>query len=142
MAVDLRKAHAEGLNGAVAAELRAEKAAQNLTNQDLADRSGIPIVSVQRYLVPKRAIDLVVLEQLAAAVGKTPAEIVEAAERRLARMVQDPAAGSGGFPASVRDQVEAEVAAAVDRVNARVRGTRPAAAHDTDRPDRQDRTGA
>lgn len=103
MAVDLRKAHAEGLNGAVAAELRAEKAAQNLTNQDLADRSGIPIVSVQRYLVPKRAIDLVVLEQLATAVGKTPGELVEAAERRLARVVQDPAVGSGGFLTAAQD---------------------------------------
>lgn len=85
MVVDLRKAHAEGLNAAVAAELRAEKAAQNLTNQDIAVLSGIPIVSVQRYLAPKRAIDLVVLEQLSRAVGKTPTEIVAAAEQRLAR---------------------------------------------------------
>ncbi|WP_243061200.1 helix-turn-helix transcriptional regulator [Nocardioides sp. SR21] len=88
MAVDLSKPHAEGLNGAVAAELRAEKAAQNLTNQEIADRSGIPVVSVQRYLVPKRGIEVVVLEKLAAAVGKKASEIVEAAERRLERIAQ------------------------------------------------------
>lgn len=85
MAVDQRKAYAEGLNGAVAAELRAEKAAQNLTNQDIADSSGIPVVSVQRYLAPTREIDVTVLGRLAVALGKTAAEVVEAAEVRLAR---------------------------------------------------------
>lgn len=85
MAVDLTRPHDKGLNGAVAAELRAEKAAQNLTNQDLAERSGIPVVSVQRYLAPKRAIDVEVLEQLAEALGKTATEIVIAAEQRLGR---------------------------------------------------------
>lgn len=75
--------HAAGLNGAVAAELRAERAALGWTNDDIAAASGIPKVSVQRYLVPKRGITMEILAELAHAMGTTPLAIMTRAETRL-----------------------------------------------------------
>lgn len=78
--------HAAGLNGALAAAMRAERAANGLTLDQVADRSGIPLVSVQRYMAGKRAIDVAALAALADALDLTPRELIEAAEGRLARM--------------------------------------------------------
>lgn len=77
--------HAQGINGAVAAVLRGELAAQGKTQGDLADLSGIPVVSVQRYLAPSRAIDVEVMEKLATALGRTVLDVLTAATARLAR---------------------------------------------------------
>lgn len=74
-----------GLNAAVAAELRAERAAQDLTVQELADMAGIPFGSLRRYLAAERNIDVATLAALAAALGTTSGEIVAAAEERMAR---------------------------------------------------------
>lgn len=78
----------EGLNAAVAAELRGERAAQNLTVQELAARSEVPYASLRRYLSGERDIDVAVLAALAAALGTTPARIVVAAEDRMGRESQ------------------------------------------------------
>lgn len=75
----------DGLDLAVAAVLRGEKHAQRLTNQDISDRSGIPVVSVQRYLDDKRPLKVGILAALAGAVGMTPGELVDAAATRLGR---------------------------------------------------------
>ncbi len=77
---------ARGLNGALAAVLRGELAASDLRQQDLADRSGIPLISVSRYLNARRHIDVKALAALAEALGLSARELVEAAENRLARM--------------------------------------------------------
>lgn len=77
---------ARGLNGALAAVLRGELAASDLRQQDLADRSGIPLISVSRYLNAKRHIDVKALAALAEALDLTARELVEAAESRLVRM--------------------------------------------------------
>jgi transcriptional regulator with XRE-family HTH domain len=74
-----------GLNAAVAAELRAERAAQNLTVQQLADRADVPYASLRRYLAAERYIDVAVLHALAVALHTTPAALVAAAEERLSR---------------------------------------------------------
>lgn len=74
--------HDTGLNAAVAAELRAEKAARGLTNVDISAKSGFPEVSVQRYLAAKRAIDVHVLDVLARALGADAPTILERASRR------------------------------------------------------------
>lgn len=102
----------EGLNAAVAATLRAEKAAQDMTNDDLADNSGIPKGSVQRYLAAKRHIDVVTLEALARALHSTPRLIVQAAEERLAREADFPRPSARVFrlPAAAADD-DLEVAA-------------------------------
>ena len=75
--------HASGLNGAVAAELRAELARQGLRQQDLARLSGIPPVSIQRYLAPSRAIGIDVLDKMARALGLDAVRIMSAAGSRI-----------------------------------------------------------
>ena len=77
--------HSTGLNGAVAATLRGEVAAQGLSQADLSARSGIPLVSVQRYLKPSRAIDVATLDQMARALGTDAQTVMMAAAMRLAR---------------------------------------------------------
>lgn len=82
----VEKDHAAGLNGALAAAMRGERAAKGLSLDQVADRSGIPVVSVQRYMAGKRAIDVATLAALAEALELSPRELIEAAESRLARM--------------------------------------------------------
>lgn len=72
-----------GLNGAVADELRAMKARRRSSNEQIAERSGIPLVSVNRYMAGKRPINLAVLSELAAALDADPAEIVSGALAEL-----------------------------------------------------------
>lgn len=74
-----------GLNAAVAAELRAERAAQNLTVQELAEISDVPYASLRRYLAAERHIDVTVLAALAKALGTTPPDLVFAATERMNR---------------------------------------------------------
>lgn len=88
----------EGLNAAVAAQLRAERAAADLTMQQLADRAEIPLVSVQRYLRAKRDIDIATLYALCEALGVEPFDVVAAAQTRLLRadlVVTDPVSVEG-----------------------------------------------
>lgn len=81
--------HKSGLNGAVAAELRGEMSAQRLTQTDLSARSGVPVVSIQRYLAATRPIDVEVLDRLAHALGTSAHEVMLAAAQRLARMGEE-----------------------------------------------------
>jgi transcriptional regulator with XRE-family HTH domain len=67
--------HKEGLNGAVADVLRGLQSRERMTQADLAERSGIPLVSVQRYLACTRPIDLEVLAAFARALGTTPHDV-------------------------------------------------------------------
>ncbi len=66
--------------------MRGERAAKGLSLEQVADRSGIPVVSVQRYIAGKRAIDVAILAALAEALELSPRELIEAAESRLSRM--------------------------------------------------------
>ena len=75
----------KGLNGAVAGELRAHKARRNMSNEQIAGKSGIPLVSVNRYMAGKRPITLALLNELAEALGTTPETIISAALEELAR---------------------------------------------------------
>lgn len=75
----------DGLNAAVAAELRAERAAQNLTVKQLADIADVPYASLRRYLAAERYIDVAVLHALASALETSSAALVAAAEDRLNR---------------------------------------------------------
>lgn len=110
-----------GLNAAVAAELRAERAAQNLTVQELAARSEVPYASLRRYLAAERNIDVATLYALAGALDTTPAELVAAASERMSRgggAVVIP----GNFPKSSEEGLSVDLA------------TEPSAAE----PDRRD----
>lgn len=72
-----------GLTAAIAAELRAEKAARGMSNDDIARASGVSKVAVQRYLRPTRAITVTTLEALCGAVGVDTVELVRRARSRM-----------------------------------------------------------
>lgn len=77
---------AGGLNGAVAAVLRGERAANNMKLEDLATHSGIPERSLQRYLAAERPINIPVLYALTRALSTTAAAVVAAGEVRMGRI--------------------------------------------------------
>lgn len=78
---------AEGLNAAVAAQLRAEAAAAKLSDKALAQKAGLQYSSLRRWLGKEpgneRNIDVAVLAELAKALGLTPLEVVRRAEERM-----------------------------------------------------------
>lgn len=77
--------HAAGMNGAVAAALSGMQRESGMRQIDLAERSGIPAVSVQRYLDAKRPISMEVLLHLATALGVTPMDVMKRAMEIHAR---------------------------------------------------------
>lgn len=70
------------MNSAVAAALRAELAVAGVSQNELARQTGIPQVSLQRYLADKRPITIEVLDAVAHALGMTILQVFEEAERR------------------------------------------------------------
>ncbi|MFF2678068.1 helix-turn-helix domain-containing protein [Arthrobacter koreensis] len=76
---------------AVAATLRAERAARRWTYRELADAAGMTEQSVMRYLTGKRDLHMADLGSLADALGISPARIVQQAMER--RESQPAAAG-------------------------------------------------
>lgn len=74
-----------GINQAAAAVLRGELAALDWTLEDLSRASGIPRVSVQRYLKGTRRMDLDTLGTIAVALGTDAATVMSAAVARLDR---------------------------------------------------------
>lgn len=77
-----------GLNDATAAVLRGERAAAVMTIEELSERSGIPKVSVQRFLAGRRAINLDVLDALCGGLGLAPEQVI--VQARLRRGQGDP----------------------------------------------------
>lgn len=85
------------LNEAVASQLRGELAAKDWTLADLSAASGIPKVSVQRYLRGTRPIDIAILDRLARALGLSVVDVFVMAEARLEREArQSPEANAQG----------------------------------------------
>lgn len=74
----------QGLNSAVAAELRAEQGRQKMSVAQLAELADIPYGSVRRYLNAERHIDVTVLQEISRALQVNPADIVQAAAARAA----------------------------------------------------------
>jgi len=73
------------LSRAVAATIRAERAAAQLTQQDLAKRSGLGYQTVMRLEKGERSPNVVQMAALCSVFGIPMSELVERAERRLAR---------------------------------------------------------
>ena len=80
----VEKSHSDGLNGALAAILRAERAAQRLSIAYLVAHMGISKSTVLRLLAGDRAIDVAHLAGFAEAFGMDPAELMRIAEQRVA----------------------------------------------------------
>lgn len=75
----------EQYTSAVAAQLRAERAASNLTIHDLAEKAGVTEQSLQRYLSERRDIPIPVLYQICTGLGVPVDEVIRRAEARLGR---------------------------------------------------------
>lgn len=71
------------MNAAVAATLRAERVVLGLSHADLEERTGIPKVSIQRYLAGTRPLTIDTLYVLAAALGMSLEQAIGEAQRRL-----------------------------------------------------------
>lgn len=75
----------KGLNGAVAAVLRGERAAMRarLTQDEVADLAEMPVVSLRRYLNGKRPIDMATLDAICKAMGITAEYVMSRAHERV-----------------------------------------------------------
>lgn len=70
---------------ALADELHAEREAQRMTLDDLASRSGVPKVTLQRYLAGSREIRVDALDQICRALGLPIGEMATRAQARYDR---------------------------------------------------------
>ena len=75
--------YGDNLAAAVAAQLRAERGAAELTYKELADRAGLTEQSVMRYLTEKREPNAGQLGALCDALGLTPQELMIRAVERI-----------------------------------------------------------
>lgn len=76
-------------NLALAAEIRAERAASGLTQMQLAEKSGINYETLKFVLKGTRPINVTQIVQLSRAFGIEPAVLVERAMARAERMGAD-----------------------------------------------------
>lgn len=75
----------EGINAAIAAELRAERAAKRLTIDELSDKSGIPRRTLLRLLAAERHINVDQLAGLAVGLGVSQSDLFARGAARLKR---------------------------------------------------------
>lgn len=71
------------LRAAFAAQLRAERAAANISQKEVSARSGVSEASVIRYEQGTRDIKVSALYDLASAIGFDPVEFMNAVQRRF-----------------------------------------------------------
>lgn len=137
----LERDHERGLNGALAAEIRAELAVQDKSQTWLAEATEIDRLTLRRYLKAQRALNTATIEVIAAALDVEPGELMlRAAERRnkypdlygpqaTALTVYLGATGAESdetHESTLTPDEQAEVDAAVAAVDDAVRRTRPA----------------
>ena len=79
-----------GLNGAVAAELRAERAAKEISFEAIDERVSMSYRTLLRLFSAERFITIEALVEIAAALGVSVLEIVERAERRVVKDAPPP----------------------------------------------------
>ena len=72
------------IQSAIAIQIKAEMAAKDWKQSDLANASGIPTSTLHRYLSGTRDIPLPVYAEIANALGLSMIELAQRAERRLA----------------------------------------------------------
>lgn len=79
----VEKDHSRGLNGALAAEIRAEMGVQEVSGHQLAELSGIDRLTLRRYLKTERGWTTANVEAVSQALGLDPGELMRrAVERR------------------------------------------------------------
>jgi len=71
------------IQSAIAVQIKAEMAARDWKQPELAKRSGIPTSTLHRYLTGERDIPLPAFAEIANALGVTYLELAGRAQRRL-----------------------------------------------------------
>ena len=87
---NIAKDPAIGLNGAVAAELRPERAAKGITFDALTERVSLSKSTLLLLFNARRLISLEALVEITSALGISVIEIIERAENRLEREPSEP----------------------------------------------------
>lgn len=72
----------EEFGHALAAQLRAERAASGMTQDELAQRVGVSKMTIRRYLTGERPVVIPHFVELAAAFGLTPDELIRRSNER------------------------------------------------------------
>jgi transcriptional regulator with XRE-family HTH domain len=75
--------YGEAIQAALVTQVKAEMAAKNMKQSDLAERSGIPTSTLHRYLNGSRDIPMPVAFGIASALELSLVELFQRAERRL-----------------------------------------------------------
>jgi transcriptional regulator with XRE-family HTH domain len=75
----------EGLEAALATQIKVELVENGMDQKTLAERVGIHPVTLTKYMKNQRSMPLPVLIAVADALGLSPRELMERAEARLAR---------------------------------------------------------
>jgi len=81
----LERDHERGLNGALAAEVRAELAVQNRKQTWLAAKADMDRVTMRRYVMAERAMNTAIVEVIATALGVDAGELMARAVQRRNR---------------------------------------------------------
>lgn len=81
----IEKDHGRGLNGALAAEIRAELAVRDRTTTWLAERAQMDRLTLRRYLKAERAMNTAIVEAVAEALGVDPGDLMAQAVARRDR---------------------------------------------------------
>ncbi|WP_373459519.1 helix-turn-helix domain-containing protein [Microbacterium sp. SORGH_AS_0862] len=76
--------YAARFNAAVAAELRGERGAQQITVEALAEKAGMVKGTLLRYLNGKRDIPVPALAEICQALGVDPGDVLDKASARVA----------------------------------------------------------
>lgn len=72
----------------LAAELRAEKARKQVSDEDIARATNTHRVSISRYLSGARAIPLTAFADICDYLGTSPSQVIDEAEKRTRRDMQ------------------------------------------------------
>jgi len=80
---DMNNSYGIDIQSAIADMLRAERAIQEMTLDELAEKAGMPKVTLQRYLKAQRDIPLKSLADICRALDVPMGEVIQRAEERL-----------------------------------------------------------
>lgn len=75
----------EGLETAIATQIRVELAENGMEQRDLAEAVGIESATLSRYMTGKRSMPMPTFFRVAGALGLSPQVLMQRAEARLAR---------------------------------------------------------
>jgi transcriptional regulator with XRE-family HTH domain len=77
--MDNKAGQVDPFDAALAAAIRGKMAERNLTRRAIADRTGIPLVTLERYIKGTRSIPMSKFISIAGAIGVEAGQVIQAA---------------------------------------------------------------